>query len=66
MKTCMYLVAIALLMTLGFFAGFTQDAAADDFSMRLTTDTPDVMPQGMAAVWFGEEVEKGKTRLQAQ
>ena len=58
MKAFKYLVTIALLMTFGFLSSFTQNAEADDFSMRLTTDTPDVMPQGMAAVWFGEEVEK--------
>ncbi len=27
-------------------------------SMRLTTDTPETMPQGRAASWFGEEVAK--------
>ena len=26
--------------------------------MRVTTDTPDVMPQGIAATWFGQEVQK--------
>jgi len=27
-------------------------------SMRLTTDTPETMPQGRAATWFGEEIMK--------
>jgi TRAP-type C4-dicarboxylate transport system substrate-binding protein len=26
--------------------------------MRVTTDTPDVMPQGVTATWFGQEVQK--------
>ena len=32
-------------------------AEAGPVTMRLTTDTPDVMPQGVAAAWFGEELE---------
>src|SRR3990170_8833920 len=31
---------------------------AGPLNMRVTTDTPDVMPQGVAATWFGEELKK--------
>jgi len=31
-------------------------ALGDSFSMRLTTDTPETMPQGRAASWFAEEL----------
>ena len=33
-------------------------AASGALNMRLTTDTPDVMPQGVAATWFGQEIQK--------
>lgn len=33
-------------------------AFGNSFSMRLTTDTPETMPQGRAASWFGEELMK--------
>jgi len=33
-------------------------AASGPLNMRLTTDTPDTMPQGIAATWFGQEVQK--------
>ena len=32
--------------------------APQPVNMRITTDTPDVMPQGVAATWFGEELAK--------
>ena len=31
---------------------------AGSLSMRVTTDTPETMPQGRAAGWFGDEVMK--------
>ena len=33
-------------------------AASGPLNMRVTTDTPDVMPQGVAATWFGQELQK--------
>jgi len=37
---------------------FSGMAVGASFSMRLTTDTPETMPQGRAASWFAEELMK--------
>ena len=58
MRAWKFFLTIAITITVGFFWISGPAGAADNFSMRLTTDTPDVMPQGQAAVWFGEEVQK--------
>jgi TRAP-type C4-dicarboxylate transport system substrate-binding protein len=51
------LLPVALLLS-----GCTSEGSATEglqpISMRVTTDTPDVMPQGVAATWFGEELAK--------
>jgi TRAP-type C4-dicarboxylate transport system substrate-binding protein len=41
-------------------------AASSQLNMRLTTDTPDVMPQGVAATWFGQEIQKRLPGSQAK
>ena len=43
-------VAFVMLISGSSFAG--------SLSMRVTTDTPETMPQGRAASWFGEEIMK--------
>ena len=41
-------------------------AASGPLNMRLTTDTPDVMPQGVAATWFGQEIQRRLPGSQAK
>lgn len=55
MKSLTLLTATVLLLVVLAVPAF---AAPKQFSMRLTTDTPDAMPQGIAATWFGQEMQR--------
>jgi len=62
------LVALAVVFGASLLAGCARPAAGpasapaaetpQAVNMRITTDTPDVMPQGVAATWFGEELAR--------
>lgn len=59
MKIATKVFVWASLLTLAVAGGlFAFPPSGAAFSMRLTTDTPDVMPQGVAATWFGQELQK--------
>ena len=46
-------------LALGFISiGILEAAEAGQPSIRLTTDTPETMPLGRAAAWFGQEIER--------
>jgi len=53
-KNVFFFVVVSFLAFLFFMP--TSSFSADGLNMRLTTDTPDTMPQGEMATWFGEEV----------
>jgi TRAP-type C4-dicarboxylate transport system substrate-binding protein len=52
-----FIWVIVLILAVGGLA-LSSPATAQVFNMRITTDTPDVMPQGVAATWFGQELQK--------
>ena len=64
-KIIMMVLSVALIVSLAV-VGCAKPAPApapapekaQPVTIRLTTDTPDVMPQGVAATWFGEELER--------
>lgn len=60
MKSNKILVILSAVLFLVFGMHLLGQAAdaPKPVNMRLTTDTPDVMPQGKAATWFGQELQK--------
>ena len=57
-KTKSAIIPIIIVFAMFIVGSGSGDAFGDSFSMRLTTDTPETMPQGRAATWFGEEIMK--------
>ena len=46
--------------------GISEAVEAGQPSMRLTTDTPETMPLGRAAAWFGQEIERRLPRSEVK